>query len=81
MSKYTTIRVSLEDKQRLERLAKLAGKKSIAEALRFALTIAEKELEQSKTIPSKVLSSLAYARDIGETNAEKVDEYIYGAEK
>ena len=78
MSRYTTIRVSVEEKQRLERLAKLAGKKSLAEALRFALTVAERELERVKIDPSKVLSSLAYARDIGETDAEKVDEYLYG---
>jgi len=78
MSRYTTIRVSIEEKQRLERLAKLAGKKSLTEALRFALTVAERELERVKVDPSKVLSSLAYARDVGETNAEKVDEYLYG---
>ena len=44
MSRYTTIRVSIEEKQRLERLARLTGKKSLREALRFALTVAEKEL-------------------------------------
>jgi|YelNatPaOPRAMG01_1025707.scaffolds.fasta_scaffold114733_2 predicted DNA-binding protein len=78
MSRYTTIRVSIEEKQRLERLARLTGKKSLTEALRFALTVAEKELERVKVDPGEVLSSLTYARDVGDTNAEKVDEYLYG---
>ena len=41
MAKYTTIRISLEDKKKLERLAKLMGK-SLAETLRYLITLAEK---------------------------------------
>jgi hypothetical protein len=79
VSRYTTIRISVEDKQRLARLARLAGMRSLAEALRFAIAVAERELDSVRVDPGRVLSSLAYARDVGETSAEKVDEYLYGA--
>jgi predicted DNA-binding protein len=79
VSRYTTIRISVEDKQRLARLARLAGMKSLAEALRFAIAVAERELDSVRVDPGRALSSLARARDVGETNAEKVDEYLYGA--
>jgi len=76
--KYTTIRISLEDKERLQRLAKLIGSKSLAEALRYVLDVAEKEIERYKVDVNSVLTSLRYARDIGKTNAEEVDKYLYG---
>ena len=78
MSRYTTIRISLEDKERLQRIAKLMGIKSLADTLRFILDIAEKEIEKYRVDPSLVLTSLKYAKDIGETNAEEVDKYLYG---
>ena len=78
MSRYTTIRISLEDKERLQRIAKLMGIKSLADTLRFILDIAEKEIEKYRVDPSFVLTSLKYAKDIGETNAEEVDKYLYG---
>lgn len=78
MSRYTTIRISLEDKKRLEKLAKLMGVESIAEALRRVLSIAEKEIDKYKGDLNIVLSSLKYAKDIGETDAREVDKYLYG---
>jgi len=78
--KYTTIRVSVEDKKKLERIARLIQAKSLVQALRFALEVAEKELGKFKGNIEQVLSSLKYARDVGSTNAEKVDEYLYGGE-
>lgn len=78
MAGYTTIRVSLEDKRRLERLARLLGARSLADALRYALAAAERELERHRGDLGLVLSSLRHARDIGETNAEEVDGYLYG---
>ena len=78
MPKYTTIRISFEDKEKLQRLAKLMGSKSLAHALRRILDIAEKELEKYSADLSSVLASLKYARDIGDTNAEEVDKYLYG---
>jgi len=74
--KYTTIRVSIEDKRKLERLSKKLGK-SLVDTLRFAIEIAEREVEEFKGDLDKVLSTLKYAKDLGETNAEKVDEYLY----
>jgi len=78
MSRYTTIRISLEDKKRLEKLAKLMGVESIAEALRRVLSIAEKEIDKYKGDLNIVLSSLKYAKNIGETDAREVDKYLYG---
>ena len=75
--KYTTVRLSEEDKRRLEKLSKKLNK-SLAETLRFAISLAEKEVNKFKGDPEIVLSSLRYAKDIGKTNAEKVDEYLYG---
>jgi len=74
---YTTIRVRVEDKKRLESLAKKLGK-SLSETLRIAIEVAEKEVDKFKGDLDRVLSTLKYGRDIGETNAEKVDEYLYG---
>ena len=78
MAKYTTIRISLEDKKRLERLTKLTGHRSLSDTLRYALTITERELESKKSDSKTILSSLKYAKDIGETNAEDIDKYLYG---
>jgi len=80
MGKYTTVRISVEDRVKLRRIAKLIGAKSLAEALRYALTIAEKEIEKQSGDLGSVISSLKYAKDIGVTNAEEVDKHIYGEE-
>ena len=78
MTDYTTIRISVEDKRRLERLAKIMNCKSLAETLRRVLSIAEKEIDRTEGDVVKAFSTLKYAKDIGETNATKVDEYLYG---
>jgi len=78
MGRYTTIRVSLEDKAKLKKIAKLLGARSLTEALRYALRVAEKELEKQEGSLDTVFSSLKYARDVGLTNAEDVDKYLYG---
>ncbi len=79
--KYTTIRVSVKDKERLERIAKLLKLNSLAEALRYALSVAEKEIDRVEGSLDKVFSSLKYARDIGETSAGEVDKYLYSGEE
>jgi len=76
--KYTTIRISIKDKERLERIAKLLKCKSLTDALRFALSVAEREIDKVKGDLDHVLASLKYARDVGETRAEDVDKYLYG---
>ena len=73
---YTTIRVKVGDKKRLESLAKKLGK-SLSETLRIAIEVAEKEVDKFKGDLDRVLSTLKYGKDIGKTNAEKVDEYLY----
>ena len=76
--KYTTIRISVRDKERLERIAKLLKCKSLTDALRFALSVAEREIDKVKGDLNHVLASLKYARDVGETQAEDIDKYLYG---
>ena len=79
MAKYTTIRVSVEIKDRLDKLSKLIGSDSLSATLKYILDIAERELDRHKGDLGKVLASLRQAKDIGETNAEEVDKYLYGA--
>ena len=76
--KYTTIRISVRDKERLERIAKLLKCKSLTDALRYALSVAEREIDKVKGDLNHVLASLKYARDVGETQAEDIDKYLYG---
>ncbi len=80
MPKYTTIRISIEDKKRLRKIARLMRAKSLSEALRRSLILAEKELDKVKEDTETVLTALKYAKDIGETNAEQADKYLYGEE-
>ncbi|HID44092.1 MAG TPA: hypothetical protein EYP30_10055, partial [Archaeoglobaceae archaeon] len=70
--KYTTIRISAEDKKKLEKLSRKLNK-NLTETLRYAVAVAEKEIDKFGGNLNVVLSSLKEARDIGETNAEKVD--------
>ncbi|RLF17919.1 MAG: hypothetical protein DRZ82_09200 [Thermoprotei archaeon] len=81
MGRYTTIRISLDDKKRLERLAKLMGNRSLVDTLRCILDIAERELDRYKGDLKAVFSSLRYAKDVGETDAEDVDRYLYGGDE
>lgn len=39
--RYTTIRIRVEDKERLERIARLLKKKSLAETLHYLISLAE----------------------------------------
>ncbi len=75
---YKIIRIKTEDKKRLERLAEIFGFKSLSEALRYAISVAEKEANKIEADLESALKSLKYARDIGGTRAEDVDEYLYG---
>lgn len=77
---YTTVRISVKDKKRLERLARLLKCKSLSEALRYALSIAEREIDKVKGDPDHVLESLKYARDVGGTQAEEINKYLYGGD-
>ncbi|MCD6278455.1 MAG: hypothetical protein J7J11_02115 [Desulfurococcales archaeon] len=78
MTKYTTVRVTVELKKRLDRISKLIGSDSLTATLKYILDIAEKELDKHEGDLSKVLASLTRAKDVGESNAEEVDRYLYG---
>ncbi|AAB89575.1 hypothetical protein [Archaeoglobus fulgidus] len=74
---YTTVRISVEDKERLKRIAKRLGK-SLSETLSYAIDVAERESDRVRGDVDSVLQTLKFGKDIGKTNAEKVDEYLYG---
>ncbi|MCD6514491.1 MAG: hypothetical protein J7L07_06175 [Candidatus Odinarchaeota archaeon] len=78
MSKYTTIRVPVRTKERLKNFARKIKARSLADAIEKAIDMSEKEYDKFKGDVKRVLKSLEKAKDIGETNAEKVDEYLYG---
>ena len=77
---YTTIRVRREDRDRLERLAKRLGCKSLGEAFSRILDLAEESLDRTHFDASIVFGSLRYARNVGPTDAGEVDEYLYRGE-
>jgi hypothetical protein len=76
--KYTSIRISVEDKRRLEWLMRLLKRENLADALRYALSAAERELDRGGGDLEKVFSSLRHAKDAGRTSAEEIDRYLYG---
>lgn len=78
--KYTTIRISIRDKERLERLTKLLKYKNLTDALRFALDVAERKIDKMNGDVESVFTSLKYSKDIGQTNAEEIDKCLYSEE-
>lgn len=78
MSEYTTIRIPLRVKKKLEIFAKKINEKSLTKALEKAIEIASREADSFKGDLNIVLKSLKKAKDIGETDASKVDQYLYG---
>jgi len=78
--KYTTIGISIRDKERLERLTKLLKYRNLTDALRFALDVAEREIDKMSGNIESVFASLKYSKDIGQTNAEELDKYLYSEE-
>ncbi len=78
LSEYTTIRIPLRVKRKLEIFAKKINEKSLTKALEKAIEIASREADSFKGDLNIVLKSLKKARDIGETDASKIDQYLYG---
>lgn len=72
----TTIRVSREDKERLERLAKRMKAKSFAEALRRALESAEEADERFSGSLEALSKTLRSARAVGGDVSSRVDEEL-----
>jgi predicted transcriptional regulator len=73
----TTIRVKVEDKQRLERLARRLGKRRLTEALRSALELAEHATERRTQSAAELFRALGPPLDVGPTNAAQVDRLLY----
>ena len=72
----TTIRVSLEDKERLAKFAKKVNASSLAEAFRIALSMAEEKLEEFRGDIGALKELLRHAKAIGGDISERVDEEL-----
>ncbi|HDJ25975.1 MAG TPA: hypothetical protein ENF34_01500 [Candidatus Bathyarchaeota archaeon] len=72
----TTIRVSLEDKERLARFAKKVNASSLAEAFRIALSMAEEKLEEFRGDVEALNELLKHAKAVGGDASEHVDEEL-----
>jgi len=72
----TTIRVSKQDKERLERLAQRIKAKSLAEALRRALDSAEEADERFSGSLEALSRMLRSARAVGGGVSSRVDEEL-----
>ena len=77
MSGYTTIRIPLKVKRKLEIFAKKIGESDLVRALEKAIEIAFKEIDSFRGDLNIVLMSLKKAKDVGETDASKIDQYLY----
>jgi predicted DNA-binding protein len=72
----TTIRVSKEDKERLTNLAKRLKARSMAEALRRAVAIAEENDERFQGNLAALRKTLLYSGQRGRRTSEHVDEEL-----
>jgi len=72
----TTIRVSLEDKERLARFAKKVNASSLAEAFRIALSMAEERLEEFEGNVEALKELLKHAKTPGGDISERADEEL-----
>jgi len=72
----TTIRVSLEDKERLAKFARKVNASSLAEAFRIALSMAEEKLEEFKGNVEALKELLKHAKVIGGNASEHIDEEL-----
>ena len=72
----TTIRVSLEDKERLAKFAKKVNAPSLAEAFRIALFMAEEKLEEFRGNMEALKELLKHAKAVGGDVSERVDEEL-----
>ncbi|HEW93582.1 MAG TPA: hypothetical protein ENF47_02625 [Thermoprotei archaeon] len=72
----TTIRISLEDKERLIRFARKVNALSLAEAFRMALSLAEEKLEEFKGDINSLKELLKYSKVVGGDVSEHVDEEL-----
>jgi hypothetical protein len=77
----TTIRVSREDKARLEKLAKRLNLDTMSEALRKAIELAEESDDKFRGNLSEFASTLRHASSRGGDVSLKVDEELAAALK
>ncbi len=72
----TTIRVTREDKERLVNLAKRLKARSMAEALRRAVTIAEESDEKFQGNLAALRKTLVHSGEHGRRISERIDEEL-----
>ncbi|RLI65287.1 MAG: hypothetical protein DRO67_02850, partial [Candidatus Asgardarchaeum californiense] len=73
-----TIRIPMKTKEKVKKFAIKIKAKSLAEAIEKAIDISEKEYDKFKGDIDKLFEALSVAKDVGVTNAEDVDKYLYG---
>ncbi len=74
----SAIRVRAEVKDRLERLKKKTGAKSMSELIAILVDIGEKELDKFKGNIEALNKSLKFAGEAGREDSERIDELLYG---
>ncbi len=77
----TTIRVSKEDKERLEKLAKRLNADTMSEALRKAIELAEESYDKFTGSLVELASTLRHASSGGRTVSTNVDRELVAALK
>ena len=76
-SNSVTIRVLRSDKERLERLARKAGKKKLSEAFRLALSAAERENDSSfHGNVNALIRAREFAKSVGGDISKNVDKEL-----
>ena len=76
MCMSTTVRISLEDEKRLARFARKVNARSLVEALRLALLMAEEKLDEFKGNLEALKGLLKNVRCVGGRVSERVDEEL-----
>lgn len=72
----TTIRVSIQDKKRLERLARRIGASTMSAALRKAIELAEVDDENFTGKPEELSKTLRHSTSLGRTVSNDVDKEL-----
>ncbi len=74
----SVVRVRRDVKDRLEKLRKKVGAKSMSELIAILVDIGERELDKFRGDLGALTRSLRFAGEAGRDDSEKIDELLYG---
>ncbi|RLE62464.1 MAG: hypothetical protein DRJ38_09570 [Thermoprotei archaeon] len=74
----SVIRIRAGVKDRLERLKRKTGVKSMSELIAILVEIGEKELDRFEGNIEALSKSLKFAGEAGRRDSERIDELLYG---